>query len=429
MRWPNGNPWWVLPFLGRVPALPPRLVSLLGLVSLALFFDSYDISMLTSALRHIADDLGIPETSLGGTLAVIRLGSLPVIFVIPLTDRIGRRPAFLAGVVGAGLCTLATAFAQSASQFVALQMVSRIFMVVGVAAALVIITEEFPAEHRGWAIGMIGALAACGHGLGAILFAAIDVLPGGWRFLYAVGVVPLAFLPRFRARVPETGRFAAHRASRTVHAPTGWFVPLVSLARTYPARAALLALAAFLFAVSDSPVFQFTGYFTQKVLGFPPWVYSSMVIVGGGIGIIGNIVAGRLSDGIGRRAVGAIFLSAFPLAAYMIYQSPAWVVPLGFVLFVFSDTAGSTVVRALSTELFPTSHRGTSAGWIAFVETLGWSVGLALVGLGTRAGSTIAIMATALSVPALVGGLILLLLPETRQRELEAISHEDALSA
>ena len=61
MRWPNDNPWWIPPFLGGVPDVEPRLVSLLGLVSLALFFEQYDNSMLTSALKFIADDLGMPE--------------------------------------------------------------------------------------------------------------------------------------------------------------------------------------------------------------------------------------------------------------------------------------------------------------------------------------------------------------------------------
>ena len=51
------NPWWIPPFLGGVPDVEPRLISLLGMVSLALFFEQYDNSMLTSALKYIAADL------------------------------------------------------------------------------------------------------------------------------------------------------------------------------------------------------------------------------------------------------------------------------------------------------------------------------------------------------------------------------------
>src|SRR5262249_12180901 len=71
------TPWWLPPVFGRIPPVDARLLSLLGLVSLALFFESYDYSMGTSALRHIAADLGIAERDLGETLGLIRLGAVP----------------------------------------------------------------------------------------------------------------------------------------------------------------------------------------------------------------------------------------------------------------------------------------------------------------------------------------------------------------
>ncbi len=51
------NPWWIPPFLGRVPPIDDARLRLLGLVSLALFFESYDFSMLTAALKQIAQGL------------------------------------------------------------------------------------------------------------------------------------------------------------------------------------------------------------------------------------------------------------------------------------------------------------------------------------------------------------------------------------
>jgi hypothetical protein len=63
-----------------------------------------------------------------------------------------------------------TGFTTSVTQFVILQMAFRTFMLVAGTLAFVIVAEEFPAEHRGWGIGMLGALGACGFGFGAILF-------------------------------------------------------------------------------------------------------------------------------------------------------------------------------------------------------------------------------------------------------------------
>jgi putative MFS transporter len=134
-------------------------------------------------------------------------------------------------------------------------------------------------------------------------------------------------------------------------------------------------------------------------------------------------VAGRLGDRLGRRLVGAVFLGVFPLFATIFYLGPSgWIVPVAWILFVFCGSAGDVIVRALSTELFPTSHRGTSAGWLLLVEAIGWALGLGLVGVGTRAPGDLARVTSGLSVLVLVGGLALLALPETRRRELEAIS-------
>jgi len=424
------RPWWIPHVFGGVPDVEPRLLTVLGLVALALFFEQYDLSMLTAALKFIAADLQIPESELGGYTSVIRLGSLPALMVIPFADRFGRRRLFLLSVVGTSVATLLTAFSQTAWQFVICQVVTRTFLVAGLSVAYVIITEEYPAEHRGWAIGMLGALSACGNGLGAGLFAAIHALPYGWRALYVVGVVPLLLLPRFRREVRETERFERHRR-RAGHgdAPItllSWMQPLAELARTYPMRALAIGLVGGLAPVGSMAAFQFSGYFTQTVHGWEPWRFSAMVIFGGGIGIIGNVVAGRLGDRIGRRVVGLFFMTLYPVAVWVFYRGPGWSVPGAWVLLVFCATASEVIIRALSTELFPTSHRSAAAGWLSFVNTIGAATGLWLVGLGTREPGDLARMISLLSLAVAVAGLFLLALPETNRRELEAISADDA---
>ncbi len=422
----RANPWWIPPVLGGVPDVEPRLVSLLGLVALALFFEQYDNSMLTSALKHIAADLDIPPEQLGTFLGMVKLGALPAFLIVPFADRFGRRRLFLLGVLLFSLGTLATAFAQTAYQFVLAQTVTRTFMATASAVAFVIVTEEFPALHRGWAIGMLGALASCGNGLGAALFAAIDSLPYGWRSLYVVGLVPLFLVPLLRRRVPETERFTVHRAAKLAHGHAdglldGWLRPLVNLARLYPGRALGIAVVGGLMAIGESAVFQFTAYFVLTVHGWSPGDFALMFILGGGVGIIGNIVAGRIGDRVGRRIVGFVFLALFPLFAWLFYHGPGWVLPIAWALFVFCNTAGGVIVRAFSVELFPTSYRGTSAAWLSLIQTLGWALGLVLVSF---VGGEIATSTSWISMVVLIAACALLALPETYQQELEAISHD-----
>lgn len=408
-----------------MPALEPRLLSLLGLVALALFFENYDQSMLTSALKHIAQDLRVAESQLGTLTMWVRLGALPAFLLIPFADRIGRRRIFLVSVIGISIGTCATAASQSPLQFVLLQMVTRTFLVTGMAVAFVIVTEEMPAEHRGWGIGMLGALGACGVGMGAIVFAAIDHLPGGWRSLYAVGIAPLLLLPAFRRGVRETVRFEKHAASREATAGLrGWLQPLLGLARLYPGRALGITTVALLMALGQGVVFQFTGYFVQTVHGWRPWQYSTLVVTGGLLGILGNVVAGSLGDRFGRRRVGFSMMCCFPLFSLLFYQGPEALVAPAWIAFVFCTTAETTIVRAVAAELFPTSQRGTATGWLALVETVGAAAGLGMVSLGTREPGTLAGVASGLGFAVMGAGLLLLALPETSRRELEAISHE-----
>lgn len=424
------RPLWIPHFLGSVPDLEPAQLRTLGLVSLALYFEQYDFSMLTAAWAHITASLGIAESQFGTDLMMIRLGALPALGIVAFADRIGRRRLFLGSLVASSVGTLLTAWVQSPFQFVALQMATRAFMTAGMAVAFVILAEEVPAQHRGWAIGMLGALGSCGIGFGAALFAAIDVLPFGWRALYAVGIIPLLLLPRFRRGLHETERFERMDAARRhedvtsprVGGVSAALATAVLLARQHPRRLAIVAAIAFLSTVGAVSVFQFTSFFTRTVHGWAPWQYSVMVFVGGGIGIVGNILAGRMGDRYGRRLIGTSTMVAFPAFAAVFYNGPGWSLAPSWIAFVFCVSASNTVVRAFASELFPTSQRGTASGVNALCETIGAVTGLGLLALGTQVPGNVARMTTLLSLSLVAGGFLVLLLPETRQRELEAIS-------
>jgi MFS family permease len=422
-------PRWLKPLLGRVPeGVEVAQLRLLGMVALALLFEEYDTAMLISALKYIAQDLGMPGSELGLYLALVRLGAVPAFLIVPLGDRIGRRPIFIGSTVTLGLLTFATAFVQSPLQFVVLQALARTFFVAGTAVAFVIVAEELPAHSRGWGIGLLGALGALGHGLGAALFSQVDRLPFGWRALYGVGLVPVLCMPLFLLAVRETGRFAAHRRSQVSDGGRRWglaraFAPIGFLFSHHALRAVGLSVCGFLVAAAALPSFQFSGYFTQTKLQWTPGEYSAMVIAAGAVGILGNVVAGRLGDRFGRKGVGFTMLALFPLASFVFYHGTSWVVVTAWIPLVFCSMGGRVILRALSTELFPTSHRSAAAGMFTVMESLGAVGGLLIVHVyGTANADDIARIVSTVALAVLVTAMILLLFPETKRRELEELS-------
>lgn len=401
---------------------------MLGLVVLGTFFEAYDISLLSSAVGHIAADLAITnDAELSTMLAAVRTGGFFAFLLLPLADRLGRRRVFLGSILCMSIGTFATAFVRSPEEFVVVQVFARTFMLMAASVGIVMLAEELPAEHRGWGIGIVGALGAFGHGLGAALFALVDVLPFGWRALYMVGVLPLLALPVMRRTLRETTRFLAHRAQRGDAGDGSWFGwirPIVALLRSSPRRAATVGVAAFAHALGGISVFQFASKFVQNDHGWAPWQYSTMLIVGGGIGIVGNVVAGRLGDRIGRRSVGFAAYVLYPLAAIGFYQGPEIALGICFALIVFTSNAGDVILRAFSAELFPTSQRGAAAGLFTLLQTCGFVGGLLLVAQGLAVVPDLPRVISAVALTLLGAALCVLLLPESRGRELESLSQE-----
>jgi len=311
------RPWWLPHFLGRVPmGLDSRYVSLVGLVALAGLFENYDLSVLSAALKQIRESFGLDQSEMTSMLAWVRLGAIPAFLILPLADRVGRRPVFLAAVIGMSFATVASGFAQTPLQFLIAQTISRTFVVAIIATAVVIIAEELPAEHRGWGIGMLGAIGALGYGLGALLYAFVDSLPFGWRSLYMVGGLPLLLVPMLSRRIPETGRFIRMQQEQAAGAePPGFMQPMLELLGQYPARSFAVAAMALSFSIGAGPAFGLLSDFVQTTHEWSPGSYSLMAIVAGAVGIIGNPAMGWAADRSGRRPVAMIAFGLFPIVA------------------------------------------------------------------------------------------------------------------
>jgi len=425
---PTRRPWW-LPF--PIPAgVGPEHIRLLGFIAFAMLFENYDLGLIGAALPQIGRDFGLSDVEKGSLMGAIEVGSLAAFLIVPLADRVGRRRLLLACVVGMSVGSFLTAFAPTAEALAACQIVTRSFASSASVVSFVMVAEEFPAAHRGWGIGVLAAVGAAGFGLGAGVYSQVEVIPYGWRSIYGMGGLAILLLPFFRRNLTETRRYAASAAGRThVGGLSGAIRPVLALVQTYPGRALLLGGATFLATAGHRPAFRFVSDFLQNAHGWSPGEYAALTVGFGAVGIIGGPLAGRLGDRYGRRLIGAAMLGAFPILAGLFYLGPASIIALPWVFMVFCSTASSVVTRTLSTELFPTSMRTSAGGWILLVETLGASLGLfVFAGLAVPLGGT-GMALTAVAGACLLGAVVLLFLPDTHRRELEAISEDPEAAA
>jgi len=412
-------------FLGRPPNLTQRQWSILGLVAGVSFFEQYDLYLFSLNLRHIQADLGIAEGDLGFLGSIVRTGSLLSVFITLAADRWGRRTMLLFTVFAYTFLTGATAFSPNIESFIVMQFFARAFAVAEVLIAAVVIAEEFPPEHRGWGIGALGAIQACGAGFASLLFSAVDVLPFGWRSLYFIGVIPLILLAYWRRTMPETNLFVtAQRAILASAQPReSVWSPILRLFKDSPAKLLAICGVTFFFTIAASTSGFFAPKYLQDVHEWTPAGVAILMAVGGALGIIGNPLAGWMSDRFGRRSVSIGFSTAFLLVAVIFYGSLGISVPFLWIGLIFCMMGTNVTLTSYGTELFPTGHRSTASGIGGVVATLGGAIGLAAVSsLYLVTGSNWIAIIILCGLGVMVPILFYLLFPETAGRPLEEIA-------
>jgi MFS family permease len=416
---------WLPPGLRPPGGMTNRQERVFLLVGVAALFAGYDMNVFSFAVPQIQVSLHIPEDRVGLTISIFRLAAIGALVLAWSADLVGRRRLLLFTVAGQAIATLATAFAQDYAQFVWAQFVTRVFGYAEEMLCFVVIAEEIAAQARGWANGTLAAMDYAGGGIAALVF--IGVAFFGWRGMYVIGSVPLFLVAYLRRHLPETRRFEEreHEVRKLSSRIAGALDMIRRLVNEHPRRLAtvMIAMASYGFAIWPAAVFG--QKYLQDVLHLTPPETTAVILPGGIVAAVFNILAGRLSDRIGRRRV--IFAACLIATASFgtLYSGIHWqYLPLMWAPGFFGFVCADSLWAGLTAEIFPTAYRATVSGMRYLVSILCGAVSLALEGplydlIGSHGPALIVLLAT---MP--IAMIALLRLPEPAGRTLEDIAAE-----
>jgi len=183
----------------------PRSRWTLAIVSIALFMTALDNLVVGVALPSIRVDLGGSIESLEWTVNAYTLAfAVLLITGAALGDRFGRKRMF---VIGLSIFTSASAFAALAPSIDAL-IAARAIQGLGAAIVLpltlTLLSEAFPAERRGAALGIWAGVSGLGVALGPFVGGAV-VEGIAWQWIFWLNVpIGIVLVPLAWARLTES---------------------------------------------------------------------------------------------------------------------------------------------------------------------------------------------------------------------------------
>lgn len=381
--------------------------------------DAFDVTLFAMALPAIRAELGL-SSSAGGALGSVTLVAAAgggVLFGL-IADRYGRTRALMASVAIYSVFTAACGFAQDFTQLLIFRALLGIGMGGEWASGAALVSETWPAEHRGKALGFMQSGWAIGYAAAALVNALVQ--PAfGWRAVFFIGILPAFFTLWVRRNVEEPALWKA--ASAEPRTPGGLMAAF---------RKPLLPLTLALTLMNTFTLFAWWGFY----LWLPS--YLTQPAAAGGVGLqllsssgfillmqvgmwFGYVTFGFVSDRIGRKRtyVSYLLAAAVLLFIYVSIRNPLALLALGpFV--AFFATGYFSGFGAVTAEIYPTAIRASAQGFTYNIGRIAsaaapWAVGTLAATHGF--GAALSLSSVAFVLAALTWAWI----PETRGRELK----------
>jgi EmrB/QacA subfamily drug resistance transporter len=163
--------------------------TVLGVASFGAFLAFLDATIVNVAFPSIR--ASFPEATISNLSWILNAYNIVfAAFLVPfgrMSDLIGRRRAFVWGVLVFTVASVACALAPSVAVLVGARVVQALGAAMLVPASLALVVAAFPAERRTHAVGLWGASAALASGLGPPI-GGLLVEWGDWRWAFLVNL-------------------------------------------------------------------------------------------------------------------------------------------------------------------------------------------------------------------------------------------------
>ena len=402
--------------LGWWQSATPTAKRALVAASLGWMLDSFDVMLYALVLTALMRDLGMdaPTAGLLGSVTLVASAAGGMLFGV-IADRFGRTRALMGSIVVYSIFTAMCGFAQTVTQLAVFRVLLGLGMGGEWASGAALVSETWPAEHRGKALGLMQSAWAIGYGAAAIATALI--LPQwGWRAVFFVGVLPALLTIWVRRRVEEPAIWREQKPQdkvsfSTVFAPA---IRRVTIAVTLMNACTMFAWWGFNLwlpgYLSLSPSKGGIGLSTSVMSGF---------VVAMQVGMwFGYATFGFIGDVLGRKRAYVVYLlaAAVLILLYVSIRTPLVLLLLGpFV--AFFATGYFSGFGAVTAELYPTAIRATAQGFTYNIGRLASAVAPFAVGTFAETRGFSASLSMC-SVAFLLAAIFWIWIPETRGRKL-----------
>ena len=382
--------------------------------------DSFDVMLYALVLAALIADLGMSTATAGllGSLTLVASAAGGLLFGV-LADRYGRTRALIWSVLIYSVFTALCGFAQSVAQLAVFRVCLGIGMGGEWATGAALVSETWPARHRGKALGLMQSAWAIGYGLAAIVTAVI--LPRwGWRAVFFVGIVPALLTLWIRRRVPEPEMWQKTRAGLL-----GTRARFADIFRRPIGRLTLMVTL-----MNACTMFAWWGFnlWIPAYLSLPPNQGGIGLSTGAMAGLVvamqvgmwfGYVTFGFISDVVGRKRTYIVYLTcaAALTVAYGSTRDPRMLLFLG-PLVAFFGTGYFSGFGAVTAEIYPTSIRASAQGFTYNIGRIASAIAPFAVGsLAATRGFGAAFTTAAAAF--VLAALCWIAIPETRGRALD----------